>query len=113
MNRPIRKIAVVEPRQPLPSIIPKELIVLPRYGVPLIATILRNQGYDVTLFIEEIEPINWEIMYAADVVAFHTLTCTLGEMERIVKQLRLAEKRQQPTTETRAGCPRHECESND
>ena len=89
MNRPIRKIAIVEPRQPLPSIIPKELIVLPRYGVPLIATILRNKGYDVTLFIEEIEPINWEIMYAADVVAFHTLTCTLGEMERIVKQLRL------------------------
>ena len=89
MSLPIRKIALVEPKQPLPSIIPQELIVLPRYGVPLIATILRNQGYEVTLFVEEIHPINWEIMYEADVVAFHTLTCTLGEMERIVKQLRL------------------------
>ncbi len=89
VSRPIRRIVLIEPRQPLPSIIPQELIVLPRYGVPLIATILRNQGYEVTLFVEDIHPINWEIVYAADVVAFHALTCTLGEMERIVKQLRL------------------------
>ena len=89
MNRPIRKIVLVQPQQPLPSIIPKELIVLPRYGVPLIATILRNQGYDVTLFVEEIHPINWDIMYEADVVAFHTLTCAQGEMQRIVDKLRL------------------------
>ena len=73
MGRAIRKIALVQPRQPMPSITPSDQMVLPRYGVPLIATILKNAGYEVTLFVEEIRPINWEILYAADVVGFHSL----------------------------------------
>ena len=89
MSRPIRKIVLVQPRQPLPSIIPSELIVMPRYGVPLIATILKNAGYDVTLFVEEIRPINWEILYEADVVMFHALSSAVGGMEHIVKRLRM------------------------
>ena len=89
MSRPIRKIVLVLPQQPLPNIMPPDLVVMPRYGVPLIATILRNKGYDVTLFVEEIRPINWEILYAADVVAFHTLSCTVNRMQRIVEQFRL------------------------
>jgi len=64
-------------------------MVLPRYGVPLIATILKNAGYEVTLFIEEIRPINWEIMYEADLVGFHSLTCAVGRARRIVEQLRV------------------------
>ena len=89
MTRPIRKIALVQPAQPMPSITPSDQMVLPRYGVPVIATVLRNAGYDVTLFIEELKPINWEILYAADVVGFHSLTCAVGRAQRIVEQLRL------------------------
>ncbi|MFH0964189.1 MAG: cobalamin-dependent protein, partial [Planctomycetota bacterium] len=89
MSRTIRKIALVQPQQPMPSITPSDQMVLPRYGVPLIATILKNAGYDVTLFVEEIRPINWDIMYAADVVGFHSLTCAVGRARRIVEQLRV------------------------
>ena len=89
MKRSIRKIVLVQPAQPMPSITPNEQIVLPRYGVPLIATILKNAGYDVTLFVEEIKPINWEIMYQADLVGFHSLTCAVGRVRRIVEQLRM------------------------
>ncbi len=88
MTRPLQKIAIVQPRQPLPNIIPAELFVMPRYGVPLIATILRNHGYDVTLFVEEIRPIDWEVLWAADMVAFHALSCTVGRMQEIVEKLR-------------------------
>ena len=88
MSRTIRKIALVQPRQPMPSITPSDQMILPRYGVPLIATILKNAGYEVTLFIEELRPINWEIMYAADLVGFHSLTCAVGRSRRIVEQLR-------------------------
>ena len=73
----------------MPSITPSEQMVLPRYGVPLIASVLKSAGYDVTLFIEEIKPINWEILYAADAVGFHSLTCAVGRTRRIVEQLRL------------------------
>ncbi len=89
MSRPIRKIVLVQPAQPMPSITPSEQIVLPRYGVPLIATILKNAGYDVTLFVEELKPINWEIMYQADLVGFHALSCAVGRARRIVEQLRM------------------------
>ena len=88
-GRTIRKIVLVQPAQPMPSITPSDQIVLPRYGIPLIATILKNAGYDVTLFVEEIKPINWEIMYQADLVGFHALTCAVGRAQRIVEQLRM------------------------
>jgi hypothetical protein len=52
MSRTIRKIALVQPRQPMPSITPSDQMVLPRYGVPLIATILKNAGYDGTVTVE-------------------------------------------------------------
>lgn len=87
--RPIRKVCLIQPEQQFPNMLPKSMVVMPRYGVPLIASILRNKGYDVTLFVEEIRPINWEMLLAADVIGFHTLTCSVGRMQRIIEQIRM------------------------
>ncbi|KPJ51860.1 MAG: hypothetical protein AMS16_07270 [Planctomycetes bacterium DG_58] len=87
--KPIRKVCLIQPQQPLPNMLPKEFVVMPRYGVPLMATILRKKGYDVTLFVEDIRAINWEILLEADAIGFHALTCAVGRMRRIVEQIRL------------------------
>jgi radical SAM superfamily enzyme YgiQ (UPF0313 family) len=61
---------------------------MPRYGVPLIATILRRHGYDVTLFVEEIHPIDWDIMESADMIGIHALACNVGRLGEIVERVR-------------------------
>ena len=87
--KPIRKICLIQPEQPFPNMLPKTFVVMPRYGIPLIATILKKAGYEVTLFVEEIRPINWDILMGADVIAFHALTCAMGRMKRIIEQIRM------------------------
>ena len=84
---PVRKVCIIQAEQPFPNILDRSLVIMPRYGVPLIATILRDAGYDVTLFVEDVWPINWGILLQADVVCFHTLTCAMGRMERLIKQI--------------------------
>ena len=90
---PIRTISIIQAEQPFPNILDRSVVVMPRYGVPLIATILKNAGYDVTTFVEDIWPINWDILARADVVCFHTLTCAMGRMQRLVEQIRFIRPR--------------------
>ena len=85
--RPIRNICLIQPTQPFPNMMSK--VVMPRYGLPVIATILKQQGYNVTLFIEDICPINWEIVRQADAVGFNTLSCSLGNFAQLAAKVRI------------------------
>ena len=51
--------------------------VFPEYGMPLVATIVRDAGYDVDVFVEHIGPIDWDRVLAADVVCFHAFSSTM------------------------------------
>ena len=61
--------------------------VFPEYGMPLVATIVRNLGYDVRVFVEHIGPIKWDQVMDADVICFHafssTMPKTIDYIERI------------------------------
>ena len=51
--------------------------VFPEYGMPLVATIVRDKGYDVQAFVEHIGPIRWDRVMESDLVCFHAFSSTM------------------------------------
>jgi anaerobic magnesium-protoporphyrin IX monomethyl ester cyclase len=60
-------------------------------GVPLLATVLRDAGYEVRAYVEDISgkgTIDWEWVRTAAVVGFSTVTCTLPRTRELLERLR-------------------------
>ena len=53
------KITLIEPKSPDSHIF--SLFALPRLGILLLGTILRDQGHDVFVAVESIKPISWNL----------------------------------------------------
>jgi anaerobic magnesium-protoporphyrin IX monomethyl ester cyclase len=71
----INKIVLVEPRAPGYHVYSR--VALPRLGLPQIAAILKRGGYtDVTIYCEDIAPIDYEDVCRADFVGISTTTST-------------------------------------
>ena len=49
---------------------------LPRLGTVILATRLREAGYDVKVFVEDVAPVDFEAFFAADLVGISTITST-------------------------------------
>jgi radical SAM superfamily enzyme YgiQ (UPF0313 family) len=63
-------------------------------GVPLLATVLRDAGYDVRAFVEDIsgkESVDWDFVRTADVIGFSAITCTLTRTADLVAEARLVD----------------------
>lgn len=77
-------------------------------GVPLLATILRDKGYDIRAFVEDIsgqDSVDWEFVTSADVVGFSAITCTLTRTAELVREAR----RRNPTATILLGGPEPTC----
>jgi len=77
-------------------------------GVPLLATVLRDAGYDVRAFVEDISgkgSVDWEFVRDADVVGFSAITCTLTRTAELVEETR----RYNPTATIVLGGPEPTC----
>lgn len=60
-------------------------------GVPLLATVLGDAGYDVRAFVEDISgrgSVDWEFVRGADVVGFSAITCTLTRTAELMCETR-------------------------
>jgi len=60
-------------------------------GVPLLATVLRDAGYDVRAFVEDISgkgSVDWDFVGDADVVGLSSITCTLTRTADLVREVR-------------------------
>jgi radical SAM superfamily enzyme YgiQ (UPF0313 family) len=60
-------------------------------GVALLATVLRDHGYDVRAFIEDVggkDEIDWGYVGTADVIGFSSITCTLPRTGDLVVRAR-------------------------
>ncbi len=68
------KIVLVEPKSPDFHVFEK--FALPRMGLPMIGTILKNAGHEVIIFCEDIAPIDWADVYSADLVGVSSITVT-------------------------------------
>lgn len=78
----IRKIVLVEPRAPGYHVYSR--VRLPRLGLPLLSAILKQSGHDdVTLYCEDIAPIDLEDVCRADLVGISTTTSTAPAAYRL------------------------------
>jgi len=60
-------------------------------GVPLLATVLRDAGYDVRAFVEDISgtgTVDWDWVARADVIGFSAITCTLTRTAELAREAR-------------------------
>ncbi len=61
---------------------------LPRLGLPMLGTILRERGYDVKIYCPDIAPINWAEVLSADLVMLSTITSTAPETYHLAKKIK-------------------------
>ncbi|OGF63882.1 MAG: hypothetical protein A2Y62_04935 [Candidatus Fischerbacteria bacterium RBG_13_37_8] len=70
----MKKIVLYEPKSSGYNIY--SMIKVPRLGLAILGAILKEAGYDVTIFAEDITPPDFETILRADAVGISTLTCT-------------------------------------
>lgn len=88
MARKFKKIAFVEPKSTHLHVYSR--VCIPRLGSVLLGTIMRNKGYDVRVYIEDIAPIDMAEVMSADFVGISTLTSTAPQSYRLADQVRAA-----------------------
>jgi radical SAM superfamily enzyme YgiQ (UPF0313 family) len=77
-------------------------------GVPMLATVLRDAGYDVRAFVEDISgkgSVDWDWVSRAGVIGFSAITCTLTRTAELVREAR----RVNPTAVIVLGGPEPTC----
>src|SRR2546425_2667625 len=81
MTRTLRKLVFVEPKSTHLHIYSR--VCIPRLGSVLLATIMRAQGYDVRVYIEDIHPVDMNEVLSADLVAISAITSTAPQSYRL------------------------------
>lgn len=88
MRRSVKKIVFVEPKSTHLHVYSR--IAIPRLGSVLLATIMRNKGYDVRVYIEDIAPVDMEEVLSADLVGISALTSTAPQSYLLADRVRAA-----------------------
>src|SRR2546425_3507759 len=88
MTRTLRKLVFVEPKSTHLHIYSR--VCIPRLGSVLLATIMRAQGYDVRVYIEDIHPVDMNEVLSADLVAISAITSTAPQSYRLADPVRAA-----------------------
>ena len=60
-------------------------------GVPMLATVVRDAGYDVRAFVEDVsgkDSTDWDWVRQADVVGFSAITCTMPRTAELIARAR-------------------------
>jgi radical SAM superfamily enzyme YgiQ (UPF0313 family) len=63
-------------------------LVMPDYGLPVIATILAERGHDVKLYVEHVKPPDWDRLAASDLVCFSCLNAGADKTYRLAREIR-------------------------
>jgi len=85
-SKPIKKIVLIEPQESGWNVF--SLFKIPRLGVPILGTVLRDHGYKVRVFIEKIAPIDWRYIKHADLVGISVVSNTAFESYQMAKRIR-------------------------
>lgn len=82
MSRPIQKVLFIEPRAPRPHIFSR--VVIPRLGCVLLGTILRKQGLEVKVVVEEVsQPDYHSLDFQPDLVCISSISSTAPRAYRL------------------------------
>jgi len=85
---PMRKAVFVEPSSTHLHVYSR--LTIPRLGSVLLGTIMRNRGWDVKVFIEDIAPVDMGEVLSADIVGISSLTSTAPPAYRLAAKVREA-----------------------
>src|SRR2546428_12359012 len=88
MKRSLRKLVFVEPKSTHLHIYSR--VTIPRLGSVLLGTIMRDKGYDVRVYIEDIHAIDMKEVMSADLVAISAITSTAPQSYRLADRVREA-----------------------
>lgn len=88
MRRALKKLVFVEPKSTHLHIYSR--VCIPRIGSVLLGTIMRAKGYDVRVYIEDIQPPDMQEVLSADLVAISAITSTAPQSYRLADQVRAA-----------------------
>lgn len=88
MKRALRKLVFVEPKSTHLHVYSR--VCIPRLGSVLLGTVMRNLGYDVRVYIEDIHPVDMNEVLSADVVGISALTSTAPQSYRLADTVRKA-----------------------
>jgi radical SAM superfamily enzyme YgiQ (UPF0313 family) len=88
MKRPLKKLVFVEPRSTHLHIYSR--VCIPRLGSVLLGTIMRAKGYDVRVYIEDIQAIDMNEVLSADLVAVSAITSTAPQSYKLADVARAA-----------------------
>ena len=80
------KIVFIEPKSPNFHIYSK--FVIPRLGILILGTIMKQLDWEVRVFIEENEELDFECIRSADMVGISTITSTAPRAYTIADQVR-------------------------
>ena len=81
MRRALKKLVFVEPKSTHLHIYSR--VCIPRIGSVLLGTIMRAKGYDVRVYIEDIQPPDMQEVLSADLVAISAITSTAPQSYRL------------------------------
>src|SRR5437899_2867883 len=88
MRRTLKKLVFVEPKSTHLHIYSR--VCIPRLGSVVLATIMRNKGYDVRVYIEDIHDVDVKEVPSADLVAISASTSTAAQSYRLADKVREA-----------------------
>ena len=88
MKRPLKKLVFVEPKSTHLHVYSK--VCIPRLGSVLLGTIMRNKGYDVRVYVEDIHDVDMREVLSADLVGISAITSTAPPAYRLADRVREA-----------------------
>ncbi|HEV8473743.1 MAG TPA: radical SAM protein [Methylomirabilota bacterium] len=88
MKRPLKKLVFVEPKSTHLHVYSR--VCIPRLGSVLLGTIMRAKGYDVRVYIEDIQDLDMNDVLSADLVAVSAITSTAPQSYRLADRVREA-----------------------
>ncbi len=84
--RTIARVACIQIESRFPDFCTR--VLMPRYGLPVIGSVLQKAGYEVRVFIEQVAPPDLDWIVTADVVLFSALTGAANRTYALAGQLR-------------------------
>ena len=88
MKRALKKLVFIEPKSTHLHIYSR--VCIPRLGSVLLGTLMRSKGYDVRVYIEDIQAIDMNEVLSADLVAVSAITSTAPQSYRLADTARAA-----------------------
>jgi radical SAM superfamily enzyme YgiQ (UPF0313 family) len=88
MKRALRKLVFVEPKSTHLHIYSR--VCIPRLGSVLLGTLMRAKGYDVRVYIEDIQAVDMNEVLSADLVGISAITSTAPQSYRLADKVREA-----------------------